>query len=183
MIARRAAAAQLVLRLEDVGGGFELVPCLQGRRATTVMAELAPGDAALDAAAALLQVGVDAVTNLVDVEWAAARRAWPALTGVEPARRPVELDDVVRLLETAAPRLADAGIAVMLPARLGRRRTTSRSYHVQGSPAGLDVASLVLTGEVRIGDSVLSPAELDTLVHAQHDLVSLGGRWTLPGRR
>ena len=178
VIARRAAAAQLVLRLEDIGGGFELVPCLQGRRATTVMAELGPGDAALEAAAALLQVGVEAVTNLVDVEWAAARRAWPALTGVEPARRPVELDDVVRLLETAAPRLADAGIAVMLPARLGRRRTTSRSYHVQGSPAGLDVASLVLTGEVRIGDAVLSPAELDTLVHAQHDLVSLGGRWT-----
>ena len=85
----------------------------------------------------------------------------------------------MRLVDTAAPRLMEAGISVLLPSHLGRRHTSSRSYHVRGTATGFDVANLILTGEVRVGDTTLTPAELDALVTSQHDLVSLGGRFTL----
>ncbi len=194
--ARRAAGARLVLRLEEAGGGFELVPCLHARRASVVMAELRPAEpepsdlavpdppessdlaVALDEAAALLQVPVEAVATLVEVEWAAAQRTWPALRDLQPTRRKLALEDVVKLVESVAPRLMDAGIAVLLPAHLGRRHTTTRSYRVRGSATGFDVANLILTGEVRVGETTLTPAEMDALVNAQHDLVSLGGQWT-----
>ncbi len=197
--ARRGAGARLSLRLEETPGGFDLVPVLHARRATAVMAELEqrePGvdapepldpfdpeapepELALDAAAEALDVPVAAVAALVEVEWAAAQRAWPALKDVEPVRRALALEDVVRLVDTAAPRLMDAGISVLLPSHLGRRHTSSRSYHVRGTATGFDVANLILTGEVRVGDTTLTPAELDALVTSQHDLVSLGGRFTL----
>ncbi len=181
--ARRGAGARLSLRLEETPGGFELVPVLHARRATAVMAELEqrePGidapepldpfdpeapepELALDAAAEALDVPVAAVAALVEVEWAAAQRAWPALKDVEPVRRALALEDVVRLVDTAAPRLMDAGISVLLPSHLGRRHTSSRSYRVHGTATGFDVANLILTGEVRVGDTTLTPAELDAL--------------------
>ncbi len=201
--ARRAAGARLVLRLDEVNDGFELVPSLHGRRATAVMAELAPTapdpsdpdrldpvdpvaatepdpdlPLALDDVAASLQVPVSAVEKLVETEWDAAQRAWPALKDVPPVRRTVAIDDVVRLVETAAPKLMDAGLAVVLPAHLGRRQTTTRSYRVHGTASGFDVANLILTGEVRVGDTALTPAEVDALVGSHNDLVSLGGRFT-----
>ena len=191
--ARRAAGARLVLRLDEVDDGFQLVPSLHGRRATAVMAELGPAPSApadpdgldpiepvdrfapepeadvdvplaLDEVAASLQVPVAAVAGLVAAEWEAAQRAWPALKDLQPVRRAVAIEDVVRLVETAAPKLMDAGIDVVLPAHLGRRHTTTRSYHVRGSASGFDVANLILTGEVRVGDTTLSPAEVDALV-------------------
>ncbi len=58
----------------------------------------------LDAAADALQVPVPAVAALVEVEWAAAQRAWPALKDLEPVRRSLALEDVVRLVDTAAPK-------------------------------------------------------------------------------
>ncbi|MGZ4798169.1 MAG: DEAD/DEAH box helicase [Acidimicrobiia bacterium] len=197
--ARRAAGARLVLRLDESGDSFELVPSLHARRATAVMAEVKAADVrtpdpelpdhdapdaesvgplAFAEIAAQLQVSETSVAALVDAEWAAAQRAWPVLKDLPPVRRTLPLDDVVRLVETAAPRLMDAGIAVVLPAHLGRRRTTTRSYHVRGTTTGFDVANLILTGEVRVGDTELTPAELDALVSSRHDLVSLGGRFT-----
>jgi superfamily II DNA or RNA helicase len=195
--ARRAAGARLVLRLDETGGGFDLTPSLHARRASGVMAELHPAqpnvsddefaepepldpDAELDLedVANELQVSIEAVQELVNVEWAAAQRAWPALKDRAPVRAALAIEDVVRLVETAAPKLMDAGIAVALPAHLGRRQSTTRSYRVQGSATGFDVANLILTGEVRVGEETLSAAEVDALVSSHHDLVSLGGRFT-----
>ncbi|HEY3723905.1 MAG TPA: SNF2-related protein, partial [Acidimicrobiia bacterium] len=141
--------------------------------------EAGEADLDLDRAAGALQVSVAAVERLVAVEWAAAQRAWPALRDVAPVRRSLALDDVVRLVETAAPKLIDAGIAVLLPSHLGRRPTSTRSYRVGGSPSGLDVANLILTGDVRVGDTSLTAAEIDAIVTSSHDLVSVGGRYTL----
>jgi hypothetical protein len=204
--ARRGAGARLVLRLDEIDDGFQLVPSLHGRRATAVMAELEPAstaptdpdgheapdapdpfdssepeadlELALDDVAARLQVPVTAVERLVATEWEAVQRAWPALKDLQPVRRALAIEDVIRLVETAAPKLLDAGIAVVLPSHLGRRHTSTRSYRVRGSASGFDVANLILTGEVRVGDTTLSPAELDALVTSQNDLVSLGGRFT-----
>ena len=171
--ARRAVHARLVLRLETDAEGFVLVPCIEARRVTTVVTEL--GD--LEPLAASLDVSVEALETLVDAEWTAARQAWPALRDRSPLRQELDLDDVVKLVETAAPRLTAAGIATLLPARLGQRYSSRRRYRVKGQPASLDVANLVLTGEVRIGGSTLSQTELDALLHSKHDLVSLEGRW------
>ncbi len=173
VIARRAAEARLVLRLEAGVDGFELVPCIEARRVTTTMLEL--GD--IETVASTLDLSADTVSQLVTAEWAAARQAWPALREREPVRRELDLEDVVKLVETAAPRLTAAGIATLLPARLGQRHTSRRRYRVKGQPASLDVANLILTGEVRVGDITLSREELDTLLNARHDLVSLEGRW------
>jgi superfamily II DNA or RNA helicase len=171
--ARRAAQARLVLRLEAEPDGFVLVPCVEARRVTTVVTELG----ALEPIAADLGLTLETLTELVDAEWAAARQAWPALRDRDPVRGQLDLDDVVKLVETAAPRLTEAGIPTLLPARLGQRHSTRRRYRVTGQPASLDVANLVLTGEVRVGDTTLSKAELGALLHAKHDLVSLEGRW------
>ncbi len=140
---------------------------------TTAVTELV----SVEELAADLDVPVDVLETLVTVEWAAAGQAWPALRERRPERQDLSLDDVVALVETAAPRLTAAGIATMLPARLAQRHTTRRRYRVQGQPAGLDVANLVLTGEVRVGDATLTQADLDALLHSRHDLVALDGRW------
>ncbi|MGZ8762488.1 MAG: SNF2-related protein, partial [Acidimicrobiia bacterium] len=173
VIARRAVNARLVLRLETDADGFVLVPCVEARRVTTVVTEL--GD--LEPIAATLDVAVETLAALIDAEWAAARQAWPALREREPVRQELALDDVVKLVETAAPRLTAAGISMLLPARLGQRYTSRRRYRVKGQPASLDVANLILTGEVRVGDTTLSTSELDALLNARHDLISLEGRW------
>jgi len=173
VIARRAAGARVVLRLEADPDAFVLVPCLEARRVTTVVTELDD----LEPIATDLDVSLETLTALVDAEWAAVRQAWPAMRDRDPRRQQLDVDDVVKLVETAAPRLTEAGIATLLPARLGQRSSTRRRYRVTGQPASLDVANLVLTGEVRVGDTKLSAGELDALLHAKHDLVSIEGRW------
>ncbi len=173
VIARRAAGARVVLRLEADPDAFVLVPCLEARRVTTVVTELDD----LEPIAADLHIPLEALSNLVDAEWTAVRQAWPAMRDRDPRRQQLDVDDVVKLVETAAPRLTEAGIATLLPARLGQRSGTRRRYRVSGQPASLDVANLVLTGEVRVGDTKLSASELDALLHAKHDLVSIEGRW------
>ena len=177
---RRVAGARLVLRLDDHGDGFVLTPCLQARRTTTVMAAIDDEDEdTFDDAAAALDIAVDDVLGLVALEWPVAGRAWNRLRDQRLGPAELTIGEVVELVERVSPRLADAGILVMLPSGLGRRRSTSRTLKVQGTPAGLDISSLVLTGEVQIDGAALSPAELDAIVRSQHDLVSIGGNWTM----
>ena len=177
--ARRGAGARMVLRLDDPAEGFTLVPCLQARRATTVIIPLDNEDPTMmHSASTALGVPADAITALVDQEWSAVGRAWPTLKDRRLGPITLELTDVIDLVERAAPRLDGAGIAVLLPAHLGRKRTANRRFQVAGTPGGLDVASLALTGDVRIDGTMLTPAELHALARAQHDLVSVGGRWT-----
>ncbi len=177
--ARRRTGGSLVLRLDESPDGFVIVPCVQARRATTVIVALDADDASSDETAAdALGAPTEDLTELIGHEWHAAGRAWAMLRDRRPTPINLELSDVIELVERAAPRLDDAGIAVMLPAHLGRRRTATRRLKVSGQAAGLDVASLTLTGEVRIDGTMLTPAELHTLVRAQQDLVSVGGRWT-----
>jgi SNF2 family DNA or RNA helicase len=118
------------------------------------------------------------VSALIASEWDAAARAWPLLRDREVAPIKLGLPDVVELIERASVRLDAAGIAVLLPAGLGRKRSATRRLRVQGQPGGLDVASLMLTGDVRVDGIPLTPAELDAIVRSQQDLVSIGGRWT-----
>jgi Superfamily II DNA/RNA helicases, SNF2 family len=177
--ARRAAGARLVLRLDDTAEGFVVVPCLQARRTTAVIFALdldEPGS--LDAAAAALDTPIETITVVVEREWDAAGRAWQGIRDRRLGPINLEIKDVIELIERAAPRLDTAGINVLLPAGLGRKRSATRRLHVQGQAAGLDVASLVLTGDVQIDGTPLSAAELAAIVRSPMDLVSVGGRWT-----
>ncbi len=179
VIARRAGGARLVLRLDDTPDGFVLAPCLQARRATTVTIALdEQSDGNLGRFAEELAAGVDAVRAVIASEWEAAAKAWPLLRDRDVATMDLELADVVELIERASVRLESAGISVLLPAGLGRKRSSSRRLRVQGRASGLDVASLVLTGEVRVDGTPLTDAELAAVLGAQQDLVSIGGRWT-----
>ena len=175
---RSRAGARLVLRLDDPADGFTLVPCLQARRATTVIAEINTQDPdTIDRAATALGVAIEDINDLIELEWSAVGRAWEALSDRTPGPCTLEIADVIQLVERVAPRLDAAGISVLLPAHLGRRRSSTRRYEVQGRSAGLEVASLMLSGDVRVDGKMLTPAELDALVRSQHDLVSLGGKW------
>ncbi|MGZ6899375.1 MAG: DEAD/DEAH box helicase [Acidimicrobiia bacterium] len=182
--ARRATGARLVLRLDTDaptrdGAGFVLVPCVQGRRSSSVVAPVDSRDStSLDDAAPALAVPADAIDDLVLTEWPAVTAAWSLLRGLPLAPVELELDDVVELVEHAGPRLEAAGIDVLLPAGFARRRKARKQLRVEGRPAGLDSASLLLTGAVRIDGQELTDAELHALLRAHHDLVSVGGSWT-----
>ncbi len=176
---RRFAGARVVLRLDDTGKGFALVPCLQARRATTVITPIdTHDDATIATAATALEVSEAAVRAVVDDDWAAAGRAWAILRDRPMGPIGLEIPQVIELIERAAPKLDQADINVMLPAGLGRKRSATRRLQVQGQPSGLDVSSLVLTGEVQIDGAPLTSAELDAIVRSSHDLVSVDGRWT-----
>ncbi len=182
--ARRAAGARLLLRLDtdavtENGAGFVLVPCVQGRRATSVVAPVDSRDrSTLDIAATALAVPPTTIDDLVLTEWPAVTAAWSLLRGVPLAPVELELDDVVELIEHAGPRLEAAGLDVLLPAGFARRRTAKKQLRVEGRAAGLDTASLLLTGEVLVDGQELTDTELQALLCAQHDLVSVGGSWT-----
>jgi non-specific serine/threonine protein kinase len=156
-----------------------LTPCAQGRRASTITVPVDARDArTLDAAADALGAQRPTLDRLVVVEWIAARRAWHLLAGIPCAPVALDLDDVVELMERAGSRLAAAGIDVMLPPGFARRRHSTRQLKVDGRAAGLAVESLVLTGTVLVDGVELSDDELDALLHAPHDVVSVGGTWT-----
>jgi len=184
--ARRATAARLILRLDTDavgttpdGDGFVIVPCVQGRRASSVVAPVDSRDhTTLDDAATALAVPHAAIDDLVLAEWHAVTSSWPLLRGLPLAPIELELDDVVELVESVGPKLEAAGIDVLLPTGFARRRSAKKQLRVEGNPAGLDTASLVLTGAVLVDGQELSDAELHALLRAQHDLVSVGGTWT-----
>ncbi|MBK5288946.1 MAG: hypothetical protein JJE46_10805 [Acidimicrobiia bacterium] len=176
---RRRAGARVVLRLEDTGKGFALAPCLQARRATTVITPIdADDDTTVATAATALDVSEAAIRAVIDDDWAAAARAWALLRDRPMGPIDLEIPEVIELIERAAPKLDQADINVMLPAGLGRKRSATRRLQVQGQPSGLDVSSLVLTGDVQIDGTPLTPAELDAVVRSSHNLVSVDGRWT-----
>lgn len=176
---RRSAGARLVLRLDDTGTGFRLTPCLQARRATTMVTPIDAEDPeSIAVAATAIDVPEPTVRDLVAGEWAAVGRAWMLLRDRPATAVALEIPQVIELIEHAAPKLDDADIKLMLPAGLGRKRSATRRLQIQGQASGLDVASLELTGDVRIDGNPLTQSELDAVVRASHDLVSVGGRWT-----
>ncbi len=180
VIARRAADARLVLRLEAGVDGFELVPCIEARRVTTSMIEL--GDVETDRTHTR-PVGRHARPSSSTPNGPRRVKPGPRLRDHDPVRRELAIEDVVKLVETAAPKLTAAGIATMLPAHLGQRHTSRRRYRVRGQPASLDVANLILTGEVRVGDTTLTQAELDALLQRAARPRLARGPLDLPRRR
>ena len=182
--ARRASGARLILRLDTDGPGgagtdFVLVPCVQGRRASSVVAPVDSRDhTSLDLAASALTVTSRVIDDLVVAEWSAVTAVWPLLRGLPLAPVELEVDDVVELMETVGLRLEAAGIDVLLPAGFARRRKATKQLRVEGRAGGLDTASLVLTGEVLVDGQELTDSELHAVLHVQHDLVSIGGTWT-----
>jgi superfamily II DNA or RNA helicase len=184
VLARLAAGAKLTFQLlapeaiadlDPDSVRFALAPRLQSLRESTLI--VAPGDPSSPVA---LGTSPARLTELVDAEWAAARRAvkeLPSLRGGAPRALELDLDAVLTFVDRKVDRLSAAGLDVVLPGFLMRRHSVSRRAQVTGDPAGLTVGSLTLTGEVLVDGGPLDGAELDALVRARADLVSLAGRW------
>ena len=152
---------------------------MQGRRSSTVTQPVDTHDPrTLDTAAGALDVEVETIERLVVDEWPRRRSAWILLAGIPCAPVALDVEDVVELVEHAGPRLAAVGIDVMLPTGFARRRRTTRQLKVNGRAGGL--ASRASSSPVRCSSTASrsSDTELDTLLHAPHDLVEVGGSWT-----
>ncbi len=206
VVARRAAGARLVLRLDAPPAGVDgpgsaadatdlgahepwrLVPLAVRLAEDTTRPSLATADPTdFGATGAAWQAWLAAEVVAVRAAWDSSRlAAWfDAFTDCDAdagaPRTPdvaLDLDAVLELLDSRAQALADNGIDVVAESGLLRRGTVRRRARTTSVGSGLAVGGLGLTVGVSVDGVELTPDEVARLAASKSELVVVRGRWT-----
>ena len=110
-------------------------------------------------------------------ELAALRRAWPKgpFTSLQPTQ--LSSEEALDLLDHRIDVLAELGIEVIMPSGLLRPTSVRRKASAERGLGLLGAGDLQLRAEFTVNGAELTDAEVEALVHAKSELVSVRGHW------